>query len=425
MDARNMRMWALGARLIVLAVSVYCFAMTYSQPREDYFVHSETLQPVTYIIPDFAVLSDVSITPRQDEHLISLMMAADIPSNPSDRGRMVVEVWFRHHASAPLQYDRAAIYVAGGIDYPSVPHLLPGQAALIEWQSNQARAVKLAAIEAQVVGNQVQLRVPSNLLSGYEPLMAVVRYLPSDVNLDHVGGGFGMCTSSSRLLDDSLRSGSIVLPPFPSSQWGAPTNLNRGGDGGGGGRNLRSEDRRPFPFVIPPSRRGTPGVGIHVPVPDTSPPTNPDQWPRPGDINGDGIPDYDYPSDTPVVGYILIDVWVTAGDTNDYVMVIGKDNNGNGKLDVDEIWYPIGECPWPHGVNDGYIGTDGKTYWESFEDSNQNASWDPGEPKRTFIYKPETGELVVIFDPDGPGGQPPREVYRGDPNGYHWHHRPR
>jgi hypothetical protein len=146
MDARNMRMWALGARLIVLAVSVYCFAMTYSQPREDYFVHSETLQPVTYIIPDFAVLSDVSITPRQDGHLISLMMAADIPSNPSDRGRMVVEVWFRHHASAPLQYDRAAIYVAGGIDYPSVPHLLPGQAALIEWQSNQARAVKLAAI---------------------------------------------------------------------------------------------------------------------------------------------------------------------------------------------------------------------------------------------------------------------------------------
>jgi hypothetical protein len=109
-----------------------------------------------------------------------------------------------------------------------------------------------------------------------------------------------------------------------------------------------------------------------VPIPDTSPPTNPDQWPRPGDINGDGIPDYDYPSDTPVVGYILIDVWVTAGDTNDYVMVIGKDNNGNGKLDVDEIWYPIGECPWPHGVNEGYIGTDGKTYWESYDDSNGN-----------------------------------------------------
>jgi hypothetical protein len=55
----------------------------------------------------------------------------------------------------------------------------------------------------------------------------------------------------------------------------------------------------------------------------------------------------------------------------------------------------------------------------------ETGSWDPGEPKRTFIYKPETGELVVIFDPDGPGGQPPREVYRGDPNGYHWHHRPR
>jgi hypothetical protein len=68
-----------------------------------------------------------------------------------------------------------------------------------------------------------------------------------------------------------------------------------------------------------------------------------------------------------VAGYILIDVWVvpTSDTTADYVLVIGQDTNGNGRLDVGEIWYPIGECPWPHGVNEGYIGTDGKIYWES------------------------------------------------------------
>jgi len=73
-------------------------------------------------------------------------------------------------------------------------------------------------------------------------------------------------------------------------------------------------------------------------------------------------------------------------------------------------------------VNEGYIGTDGKIYWESFNDTNMNGNWDSGEQKKTFIYIPNTGKLVVIFDPDGLGGQLPREVYRGDPRSYHWHH---
>ena len=123
---------------------------------------------------------------------------------------------------------------------------------------------------------------------------------------------------------------------------------------------------------------------IHEEIPDTSPPLFPERWPRPGDINGDGVPDYDYPVDIGVVGYILIDVWVvpTSDTTADYVLVIGQDTNGNGRLDVGEIWYPIGECPWPHGVNEGYIGTDGKIYWESFNDTNMNGNWDPEEQKK-------------------------------------------
>jgi hypothetical protein len=415
-------MGLLKGRFILLVLGIYCSAVTYSQPRQDYFVHAETLQPITYLIPDFAVLSDVSIEPNQDRYRISLTVEANLPHNLSDRGRMVMEVWFRHIDSPPLGYDRAVVYAAGGIEYPSAPCLLPGQAGLIEWKRDEDKAVKLASIDVQVAGNQVHLQVPSGLLSGYEPIMAVVRYLPSDVNLVHVGGGFGMCTSSSRLLDDRLRNGSLVLPPFPPSHRKVSFTGNSGG--GGNGRGFLRDDHRPFPFVIPPSRRGIPGMGVPIHIPDKSPPRFPERWPRPGDINGDGVPDYDYPVDIGVVGYILIDVWVvpTSDTTADYVLVIGQDTNGNGRLDVGEIWYPIGECPWPHGVNKGYIGTDGKIYWESFNDTNMNGNWDPGEQKKTFIYIPNTGELVVIFDPDGPGGQLPREVYRGDPRSYHWHH---
>jgi len=417
------RVWSICVRLVFVAMAIHCSALIYSQPREDYFIHSETLQPVTYQIPDFAVLSNVNIIHGQDEHLILVMTEANLPINLSDRGRMTIEIWFRRHASPPLQYERAVVYAAGGIDYPSDPRLLAGQAGLIQWDRDARRAVKLASIEAQVVDNQVRLRVASELLRGYEPVIAVIRYLPSDVNLNHVGGGFGMRISSSNLLDDSLRGRSISLPPFPPSLSKPSFSGNR--DGGGSGGGFLRDERQPFPFVIPPSRRGTPGTGVPVTIPDTSPPSDPDRWPRPGDINGDGVHDYDYPSDTPVVGYILIDVWVvpTSDTTADYVLVIGQDTNGNGRLEANEIWYPIGECPWPHGVNSGYIGTDGKIYWESFNDANGNKNWDPGEPQKTFIYIPQTGELVVIFDPDGPGGQPPREVYRGNPNDYYWHHR--
>jgi hypothetical protein len=414
-------MRTLGVRLALLVVGTQGVFVAYGQSRESYFVHAETLQPVTYLIPDFAVLNDVSITYSQEECLISLVMDATLPTNPASRGRMTVEVWFRHNSSAPLHYDRAAVYVAGGIDYPSNPSLLPGNAGLVECDRNHpGRVVKLASIRVQVVGNQVRLRVPTRLLSGYVPLIAVVRYLPSHVNLDDVGGGFGMCDSSSQLLDNRLSGKSITLPPFPYSLGAAPSDRLSGG-GGFGGNSY--QDTRPYPFAIPPSRRGTPGRGVPIRIPDTSPPQNPERWPKPGDINGDGVADYDYPSDTSISGNITLDVWATDGDVNDYVLLLGEDTNQNGRLEPHEVWYPLGECPWPFGVNKGYVGTDGKVYWDSFNDTNRNRNWDPGEPKKTFIYIPQTGELVVLFDPDGPGGQSPREVYRGDPNGYLWHHR--
>ena len=49
--ARRNRMGLLNGRLILLVLETYCYAMTYSQPRQDYFIHAETLQPITYLIP--------------------------------------------------------------------------------------------------------------------------------------------------------------------------------------------------------------------------------------------------------------------------------------------------------------------------------------------------------------------------------------
>lgn len=328
-------------------------------------------------------------------------MKAELP-HLSDRGKMVMEVWFCPVTATTMQYSRAAIYVAGDVEYQSEPSLLPGQAGVIEWDRNadQNRVVTLAPVEVQVAGSQVYLRVPAELLSNYCPVIAVVRYLPSQVNPEQVGTGLGGCFSSYQVLNHELIGRSMPLPPFPERR--------------SGGEEYTSPIEDPHRFGIPPSRRKR-----EIMPPDVVPPR--ERWPKPGDIDNDGDSNYDLPVDMPVVGLIIIDVWITDdGNGSAYVIVIGKDIDGDGQLDEEEIWFPIGECPHNPGINYGYIGGDGKIYWISYRDSNRNGQLDVGERQVTYIFIPERGELVVIVDPDGPGPLPPREVYRGNPNGYQW-----
>jgi hypothetical protein len=81
-----------------------------------------------------------------------------------------------------------------------------------------------------------------------------------------------------------------------------------------------------------------------------------------------------------------------------YSLQIGLDSNNNGRLDPGEIQYRIGQCPWPYGINKGYIKLEfGKwyIYWESYNDLNHNRQEDPWEPKVTFIYDPLMNRLKV------------------------------
>lgn len=376
-------------------------------PRQGSFIDSETLQPVIYPIPGFAVIYDVLITPQNDAFFITLSMKEALPPNTQSRGRMAVEVWFRSRRSEGTEYDRAVVYVAGSYEYASVPALSAGQAGVVDWNWNEMKAFLRAHLQVTNERNQIHLTVPSEWLMDYRPVIAVVRYLPSAYDLERVGTGLGGCLSSYHLLDEQFLGYSIPIPPFPEP-------LLEGDE------LMREDGRR---FSIPPRRRGQ-----DIKVPDTVPPRK--NWPRPGDIDNDGDNDYNLDVDQPVAGLIMVDIWITDdGSGSAYVLVIGKDENGNGKLDPDEIWYPIGECPNNPGVNEGKVGRDGKIYWISFLDDNKNGrrdptdgngQLDPGERQIIYIFIPETGTLVVIVDPDGPGPKPPREVYRGDPNGYSW-----
>ena len=367
-------------------------------PRQGSFIDSETLQPVIYSVPGFAVLHDVSVTYQNDAFLITLGIEEALPPNTQSRGRMVVEVWFRSQHSEGIEYNRAVVYVAGSYEYASLPALSAGQAGVVDWDWNEMKAFVRTHLQVTNVRNQIHMTVPSEWLMDYRPVIAVIRYLPNAYDLERVGTGLGSCLSSYHLLDEQFWGYSIPLPPFP----------NRVFDGEG---YAREDARR---FSIPPGRRGR-----NINIPDSVPPRR--NWPRPGDIDGDGDNDYNLDVDQPVAGLIMVDIWITDdGNDSAYVVVIGKDENGNGKLDLDEIWFPIGECPNNPGMNVGKVGRDGKIYWISFRDDNRNGRLDVGEREITYVFIPETGTLVVFVDPDGPGPKPPREIYRGDPNGYRW-----
>lgn len=78
---------------------------TQTLPRQGSFIDSETLQPVIYSVPGFAVLHDVSVTYQNDAFLITLGIEEALPPNTQSRGRMVVEVWFRSQHSDGIEYN--------------------------------------------------------------------------------------------------------------------------------------------------------------------------------------------------------------------------------------------------------------------------------------------------------------------------------
>ncbi len=370
--------------------------------RQGYFIHSETREIITFPIPGYAEIDTATIQHDNSVSYVSLKMQSTIPTVPEQRGRMIVEVWFQAPHSA--SYDRGIVYVAGDYEYLSTPPLRVNQAGLVDRDGTEV--VVRTPVDVTLRGREIQFSVPRGWLEEFQPVVALVRYLPRTYDLEIVSGGLEVSLSSYVVLSSELRAYSFTLPSLPSSAefFGA---------------DEFQRQRGPYGFVIPPSRRGRPFFDGNPRW--RMPPDSDDNAHKREDINNDGTKDWDYPADTPVIGNVIIDMWGTT-EPQDFVVVIGDDANDNGQLDPDEIWFPIGECPFPGGANTGIIAKDGTIQWVSFGDNNGNGKHDPGEPSKRFTYDPWNMELTVVSDPDGPGPARPREIYRGHPSGYDWHH---
>jgi len=176
------------------------------------------------------------------------------------------------------------------------------------------------------------------------------------------------------------------------------------------------------------------------------PPKPPNALPLVGDIDGDRTTDWDYPGDrrVPETNYVVgvfgirKGIYVSMlGSTlfinrgSYYLLTIGTDRNNDGLLQINEIEHWIGYCPYPYGVNSGWIQRekDGRWYvhWTSYNDyirTDGNPSTrdyepirDLGEPMIHFIYDPYRNILKVYTD-DGNGNK--RLAYQGSPENYPW-----
>jgi hypothetical protein len=214
--------------------------------------------------------------------------------------------------------------------------------------------------------------------------MVVIRYLPGDVDMSTVSGGLGACIVDTYFFDGSLISGSVIAPllPQPSS----------GGVGAFGATPA---------LPVPPTGR----ISLGPPPGSTCPPGP--GVPLGPDVNGDGVSDWHYPGDKRIPGTNLVTgVYGINVPHPAFRCGIG----GGGKLDPNEIWSWIGECPWLHGVNWSWSDPPYRYFHWKSDDAPVNDNL----RIRHYIYDLQTGILKVYGD----GGQ---LLYQGPPSGWHWY----
>ena len=143
--------------------------------------------------------------------------------------------------------------------------------------------------------------------------------------------------------------------------------------------------------------------------------------PKPADITGGGLKDWDTDRDTLIepLGDVIVDGWIAdkgipGADRSDLLLtVIGHDTNGNGKLDANEITAIIGECREVPGKNYQYIEQINGVFYIhhiNWKDVNGNGIPDDGDNFWHYIYNTSTG-VLKIYDRNG------NLVYMGTPDG--------
>lgn len=410
-------------RKLSLSLALIC-AMSFAQAQTTVYADYVNSQDgfTQYVVPDYGQLQSFSETlDGLGNKVLTFTLKGSIPVMNNDR--ITVEAYYDTPNTG--LFDTAVVGVKGNYVYRSSTPLSSGQAGSID-----IPAYTLAqSATMSVSGNTIQVVIPASAVGGPASAakVAIVRYLPA--NADAVAG-MNDASIDSAVMDSSLAMRRLAYPAHPSGL--GPTGRPAPATSGKAQLPLRFNDQIP---IRGPS--------------DTCPPTG--SPPKPGDINGDGRNDWDYPDDQPLGNNgKLIDIWGidlgppggvpddngTPGNPNDdyypdcFIIVVGHDDNGNGRLDAGEIDAAIGACTFIGGLNHGWIDrATNVVHWvnERYVDSNGNGRRDPGERidrKRHYIYNPNTGKLKVYYDPDGDGPQPPILEWPagnpsgGDPNDY-------
>jgi hypothetical protein len=388
------------------------------QPVFDGYYSYETGSIVTYQVPTWAKLASAQLSANSFGHIgVTFMLTNPIPGQVPDKG--LLEATFAsqgHHYRVVIPIGSAKFYGSATVS--------SGQAAIVDSQLNV-----LDITSVSVVGGTVSASFNGNSFIGFSGKLASFRYLPASSS-SSAGLNDGHTTVFA--LDPQLNDYNVILDYVPDGiSPGSPPPLTLFADNGDEFPVLDNEFNLIRDLRLP--LKWPPGA--------TCPPIPPYSPPKPKDINGDGILDWDYPMDQQLGnGNKLVDLWgidiapagsviVNNGYPDCFVVVIGTDTNGNGKLEGDEITAVIGACTFAAGRNYGWVDKDTNVvHWVNLEfhkDSNGNLT-NRVKQKRHYVYNPNTGKLKVYFDPDGDGPAPAylewptNEPSGGDPNDYPW-----
>ena len=343
-----------------------------------FYYNTSTGMTEVFTIPSWARIESFLVDAGPTTSVLQVTMEDTIPFETSDR--FTVEAY--------LDSQVAIVWTHGTFSVPSSPPVTSGQAAIVRL----ADRVVLGSVSVSIVGDTVSFEYATSLTGGGNYDYVASRYLPASVNLDYVAGGLGACVASSHL---------FLEPNEVPGHYMVSTAL------------YVTQNR--IPIGLPTGRQ------YHCP------PAGPNAGtiPKPGDANGDGHNDWDYPGDTPVpgtnkiVGIFGFDVpppGATAVQRQDgtwyypdlYGIGIGNDDNGNGRLDYNEVDAWVGRCPFDGGRNTWWLEKhDGVWYMHCI-------SRHPTDGRvRHYIYNTETGILKVYAEGGG-------LVYQGPPSEYEY-----
>lgn len=314
---------------------------------------------------------------------------------PVTGNHVSLEVYFDSNATTPTVFDRAVVAALGIYTYKSDVPVQPGNSAIID----VARFAKVGQSEVQVIGSEVILRYNPAETGSDQYSAVLLRFLPGSIPLSDLGsdlnsvnaihlhypytrgsftrrvmvpsgeeapeGGpppqadlaFAERSGSSFFCYPSDSAGtyvqSLVAQVMPDATYGIIADTTPGKDAP---RPEWNGMRRMPPDWGPGGENDDQRFYVPVPVPL---PSDMIQCDADGDGQSDDyiLPGHDkIPYTDLMLGYYVIN-----GQT--IVTVVGKDLNGNGRLDPNEILHPVGECVYDPAQNECDLWIIDKEVW--------------------------------------------------------------